>query len=90
MVVWDLREEMVDDMSPNVMVDVVDPPVVPVERCQATPKIGPFLSSVPWKLVIVSVMMQVGDEVEPHDKNPVGDQVELEHLQRAHEEGEAS
>jgi hypothetical protein len=41
--VWDLREEMVDDMSPNVMVDVVDPPVVPVERCQATPKIGPFL-----------------------------------------------
>jgi len=43
MVMWDLREEMVDDMSPNVMVDVVDPSVVPVERRQATPKIGPFL-----------------------------------------------
>ena len=44
MVMWDLREEMVDYMSPDVMVDVVDPSVVPVERRQATPKIGPFLA----------------------------------------------
>jgi hypothetical protein len=44
MVMWDLREEMVDDMSPNVMVDVVDPSIVAVERRQATPKIGPFLA----------------------------------------------
>ena len=44
MVMWDLQEEMVDDMSPDVMVDVVDPSIVLVERHQATLKIGPFLA----------------------------------------------
>jgi hypothetical protein len=43
MVMWDLREKMVDDMSPDVMVDVVEPSVVPVKRCQASAKVAPFL-----------------------------------------------
>lgn len=43
MVMRDLREKVVNHMSPNVVVDVVDPSVVPVERCQASPQIVPFL-----------------------------------------------
>jgi hypothetical protein len=38
-----LGEEVVDDMSANVMVDVVDPPVVPVNGRQATTEVAPFL-----------------------------------------------
>jgi hypothetical protein len=43
MVVWDLREKMVDHVSPNVVMDVVEPPVVPVKRCQASAQIAPCL-----------------------------------------------
>jgi hypothetical protein len=43
MVMWDLREKMVHGMSPDVMVDVVEPSVVPVKRCQASTKVAPFL-----------------------------------------------
>lgn len=42
-VVWDLREEVVDDMSSDVMVDVVYPPVISVDRRQSSSQIGPFL-----------------------------------------------
>lgn len=31
MIVWDLREEMVNDMGSNVMVDVVDPSIIAIE-----------------------------------------------------------
>ena len=48
MVVWDLREKMMNDMSANVMVDVVDPPIVPVHGRQATTEVAPFLHK--WAL----------------------------------------
>lgn len=32
-VVWYLREEMMYDMSSDIMVDVVDPSIVPIECC---------------------------------------------------------
>ena len=38
-----LGEEVVDDMGANVVVDVVDPPVVPVHGRQATTEVVPFL-----------------------------------------------
>ena len=38
-----LGEEVVDDMGANVVVDVVDPPVVPVHGRQATTEVAPFL-----------------------------------------------
>jgi hypothetical protein len=41
-----LGEKVVDDMGANVMVDVVDPPVVPIHRCQATAEVAPFLQIV--------------------------------------------
>ena len=43
MVVRYLGEEVVDDMGANVMVDVVDPPIVPVHGRQATTEVAPFL-----------------------------------------------
>jgi hypothetical protein len=43
MVVRDLREKMVDHVSPDVVVDVVEPPVVPVKRGQASTQIAPCL-----------------------------------------------
>lgn len=43
MVMWDLWEKMVNHVSADVMVDVVEPPVVPVKRCQASTQIAPFL-----------------------------------------------
>jgi hypothetical protein len=41
--VWNLWEEVVDDMGADVMVDLVDPAVVPVHRCQAPTQVAPFL-----------------------------------------------
>jgi hypothetical protein len=38
-----LGEEMVDDMGANVMVDVVDPPVIPVHGRKTATEIAPFL-----------------------------------------------
>jgi hypothetical protein len=43
MVVRDLREKMVDHVSPDVVVDVVEPPVVPVKCGQASTQIAPCL-----------------------------------------------
>ena len=42
-VMRDLREKMVNDMSANVMVYVVDQPVVPIKCCQSSAQIAPFL-----------------------------------------------
>jgi hypothetical protein len=43
MVMRDLREEVMDDMSSDVVMDVVDPSVVPVERRQSSTQITPLL-----------------------------------------------
>jgi hypothetical protein len=39
----DLREKVMDDMSSNVMVDIVNQSIVPVERRQSSTQITPFL-----------------------------------------------
>lgn len=43
MVMRDLGEKMVNDMCPDFVVDVVDPPIVPVHCRQSSPQIAPFL-----------------------------------------------
>ena len=43
MVMRDLGEKVVDDMSSNVMMDIVDQSIVPIERRQSSTKITPFL-----------------------------------------------
>lgn len=43
MIVWDLGEKMMDDMSADVMMDVVEDPVIPVNCSQPSPKVTPFL-----------------------------------------------
>jgi hypothetical protein len=40
----DLREQMMDDMSSNIMMDVVDHSIVAIEGCQSTTEITPFLT----------------------------------------------
>ncbi|RRT73342.1 hypothetical protein B296_00006504 [Ensete ventricosum] len=50
-VVWDLREEVVDDMSSDVVVDVVYPPVVSVDRRQSSTQIAPLLRDGQKKVV---------------------------------------
>ena len=43
MVMRDLGEKVVDDMSSNVMMDIVDQSIVPIESRQSSTKITPFL-----------------------------------------------
>jgi len=43
MVMRDLGEEVMDDMSSNVMMDIVDQSIVPVECRQSSTQITPFL-----------------------------------------------
>jgi hypothetical protein len=50
--VWDLWEEVVDDMGADVMVDLVDPAIVPVHRRQAPTKVAPFLQALLQSTII--------------------------------------
>lgn len=43
MIVWDLGEEMMYDMSSYVVVDVVDQPVIAVKSREPASQITPFL-----------------------------------------------
>lgn len=36
MIVWNLREEMMDDMGANVMVDVVNQSIVTINGCETS------------------------------------------------------
>lgn len=63
----------------NVMVDVVNPSIVPINCCKSSAKITPFLSAVPGEFLLVSVVMQVCNEIQPHDKNYIWNTVELKH-----------
>jgi len=45
-IVWYLREKVMNDMGSNVMVDVIDPSIVTINGCKATPKVAPFLSNI--------------------------------------------
>jgi hypothetical protein len=44
MVMRDLREKVMDDMSSNIMMDVVDQSIVPIKRRQSSTEITPFLT----------------------------------------------
>lgn len=35
-----------NDMCSNIMVDVIDPSIVTINSCKATPKVAPFLSNI--------------------------------------------
>lgn len=37
MIMWNLREKVMDDMGANVMVNVVDPTIVTIYGCKTTP-----------------------------------------------------
>lgn len=49
-VVWDLREEMMNDMGANIMVNFVEDAIVTVDRAQATTQVAPLLAAVPRDL----------------------------------------
>lgn len=49
-VVWDLREKMMDDMSADVMVNFVENAIVAVQSCKASSQVAPLLS--PAHLVV--------------------------------------
>ena len=69
MVVRDLREEVVDDMGADVVVDVVDPAVVPVHRREPAAQVAPLLATVPGEALLVAMVVQVRHQVKPHHKH---------------------
>ena len=69
MVVRDLREEVVDDMGADVVVDVVDPAVVPVHRREPAAQVAPLLAAVPGEALLVAMVVQVRHQVKPHHKH---------------------
>lgn len=46
MVMRDLREEVMNDVGSDIMVDVVNPPIIPIEGREPTPQVTPFLPDV--------------------------------------------
>lgn len=44
-IVWDLRKEMMNHMSSDIMMDVVDPSVVAIKSGQSSPQVTPFLNN---------------------------------------------
>jgi hypothetical protein len=44
MVMRDLREKVMDNMSSNIMMDVVDQSIVPIKGRQSSTEITPFLT----------------------------------------------
>jgi len=73
-----LGEEVVDDMSADVMVDVVDPPVVSVHGRQATTEVAPFLAAVPRE-ILVAMVVKIRHQIKPHHKHNIWNPVDLEH-----------
>jgi len=69
MVVRDLREEVMDDMGADVVVDLVDPAVVSVHRRQAAAQVAPLLAAVPGEALMVAMVVQVRHQVKPHHKH---------------------
>jgi len=69
MVVRDLREEVVDDMGADVVVDAVDPAVVSVHRRQPAAEVAPFLAAVPGEALLVPMVVQVSHQVKPHHRH---------------------
>ena len=86
----DLREEVVDNVGADIMVNVVNDAVVSVDCGQRSSEVAPFLiaevnivdfckedksmivvylSPVPWKLVVVAMVVQVGHKIEPRDEH---------------------
>lgn len=63
---------MVNHMSSNVMMNVVDPTIVPVDRRKSTTHVVPLRPTVPWDLLIVAVVMEVCHSIQP-------DNVHLQH-----------
>lgn len=43
-IVWDLRKEMVDHVSSNIVMDVINPAVVTIKSGQPSPQVTPFLN----------------------------------------------
>ena len=74
---------MVHHVRANVVVDLVEHPVVTIDRGQPAAHVAPFLASIPRHLLLVSVMVEVRYCVEPHHVDDVGHEVELEDPQKA-------
>ena len=60
-------------MGADIMVNVVNDAVVSVDCGQRSSEVAPFLSPVPWKLVVVAMVVQVGHKIEPRDEHKVND-----------------
>ena len=89
-VVRDLGEEVVDDVRADVVVDLVEDAIVAVDGGEAPPEVGPLLAAEPRHLLVLvrgAVVVEVGDDVEPDDVDPVGDHVEGEDVQGAQQVG---
>lgn len=88
-VMGDLGEEMMHNVSSNVVVNFVKNTEITVNGGESSTHVGPFRATIPWDLFLRvrgAVMMEVSDGIEPHDKHPIRKDVELEHSHRAKSE----
>lgn len=63
-----LGEQMVHDVSANVVMDLVEDAIVTVKGGQPSTQVGPLLTTVPGQLlcgVIGPVVVQVGHDIKP-------------------------
>mmetsp|Transcript_12294 Transcript_12294/g.34969 ORF Transcript_12294/g.34969 Transcript_12294/m.34969 type:complete len:329 (-) Transcript_12294:103-1089(-) len=76
---------MVHDVRTNIMVNLVEDAVVPVDRREPSPHVVPLLSPVPGHLLLRirrPMVMQICHHVQPDNKHPVRDEVQVEHGHR--------
>lgn len=74
-----LGEQVVHDVGADVVVNLVEDAVVAVNRGQAAPQVGPLLPPVPGNLLVGvrgAMVVEVGDQIEPDDVDPVRHAVE--------------
>lgn len=85
-VVRNLREKVVHYVGSNVVMDFVENTEITVNGGETSTHVGPFGTTVPRDFLFRvrrSMVMEVGDGIEPHDEYPVREDIELKHSDRA-------
>lgn len=89
-IVRNLREQMVHHVCSNIVLNLVENSIITINGGKTTAHVAPLLATVPGDLLLRvgrSVVMEVGTNIEPHDKDPVRKEVEVHHSQGAESKG---
>lgn len=71
-------------MPANVMMDLIDPSIVPIDGGQTPMHVVPFLALLPWNILHVATMVQVCHNIKQHRIKTVRKHVKLENRQGAY------